>query len=136
MAEGRISLDNWIAQATAALAGKDRQRHAIFQKEWVDGHLSNALLFPLEQGPADWQSDFDWYWTVEDFIPPEQPKEESPLKPVDQPAAKPQVPEKPVKKKKVTPDQAETVILNPDSPDDSQMDLELGDMETMEWEKK
>jgi hypothetical protein len=136
MDEGRISLDEWIAQATASLSGKDRQRHAIFQKERVDGHLNNALLFPLEQTTSEWQSDFDWYWKVEDFTPPKRAKEETEAKSSEPKAAKPKAPAKPVKKNKITPDQAETVILHSETTEDSQMDLELGDMDTMEWEKK
>lgn len=136
MSEDRISLDDWIAQATASLSGKDRQRHAIFQKEWVAGHLNNALLFPLHQSPSSWQSDFDWYWKVEEFTPPERPQTETTGAPSKKQAAKPKAPDKPAQKKTVPPDQAKTVILNPGSPDNPQMDLELDDMETLEWEKK
>ncbi|MEW6267323.1 MAG: hypothetical protein AB1641_29980 [Thermodesulfobacteriota bacterium] len=70
MDEKLMPLDQWIAEKAAGLRGRERQVYIYFQKEWGTGHYLNPLLFPQQLSRTDWQDNFDWFLTIEDFTPP------------------------------------------------------------------
>lgn len=69
MTDGLVSLDQWISDIATYLRGKDRQNYIYFQNSWIQGHLTNALLFPIQQSPADWREHFAWFQLLESFTP-------------------------------------------------------------------
>jgi hypothetical protein len=65
MAQILTSLDNWVSDLAETSDGDTRQLLSFFQRDWVQGHRVNPLLFPLQQTVDNWRQDFEWFATVE-----------------------------------------------------------------------
>ena len=63
-----VSLDAWAEEVVNRLKAGERELLALFQKDWLEGHRHNPLLYPLNQDPEVWRDNFDWFVTVENFV--------------------------------------------------------------------
>lgn len=98
----QYSLEDWTAKVSASSKKKIRTLVARFQKHWYEGHLSNPLLFPMEQTHQAWKEHLDWYLTVEKFQMPD--KKITPAPATEPVAVDPETPP--------TPETAETIFFN------------------------
>ncbi|MDY6851928.1 MAG: hypothetical protein SV487_07645 [Thermodesulfobacteriota bacterium] len=113
MSDAQISIDQWVAEERNRLPAKEREALQLFQKDWHECSRSNPLLFPPELEAGAWNEQFVWFVRVESFVPASSEAAVSP---------------KTVAKPKIF-DDAETVILGPDTGESGLNDLETIIME-------
>lgn len=113
MSDAQISLDQWVAEERNRLPAKERETLQLFQRDWHECARSNPLLFPPELEAGAWSGQFEWFVRVESFVPAPSETAASP---------------KTLTEPKIF-DDAETVILGPDTGASGLDDLETIIME-------
>lgn len=62
-----VTLESWVADKASSVRGTARQQILFFQKDWIEGHYNNPLLFPLEAPYESWDENFEWFQAVDSF---------------------------------------------------------------------